>query len=82
MKKKLFGIAIVAMIAVAAAWNVNENKSEVTLSDIALDNVEALARRESGSDCITANCYWREQEWCEYTCNGILYSSSHMINKH
>ncbi|WP_102407837.1 NVEALA domain-containing protein [Parabacteroides bouchesdurhonensis] len=46
MKKKLFGIAIVAMIAVATVWNVNENKNEVTLSDVALDNVEALASGE------------------------------------
>ncbi|RHJ93058.1 NVEALA domain-containing protein [Parabacteroides bouchesdurhonensis] len=53
MKKKLFGIAIVAMIAVAAAWNMNENKNEVTLSDVALDNVEALAEGESSGDFTT-----------------------------
>ena len=46
MKKKLFGIAIVAMIAIATAWNVNENKNEITLSDLTLDNVEALASGE------------------------------------
>lgn len=48
MKKKLFGIAIVAIVAAGAAWNVNENKNEVSLSDLALENVEALAGGEQG----------------------------------
>lgn len=48
MKKKLFGIAIVAIVAVGAAWNVNENKNEVTISNLVLANMEALANGESG----------------------------------
>ncbi|WP_262497548.1 hypothetical protein [Parabacteroides bouchesdurhonensis] len=31
MKKKLFSIATIAIIAVAAAWNFNENKNDVTI---------------------------------------------------
>ena len=48
MKKKLFGIIMVAMVAVAAAWNINKNNNEVSLSDLALENVEALAGGEQG----------------------------------
>jgi hypothetical protein len=47
MKKKIMSIAFVAAIAVAAAWNFNQSsKAEVELSDIALENVEALADGE------------------------------------
>ena len=49
MKKKLFAITVVAMLTVAAAWNVNIGKSGITLSEVTLDNVEALARGEG--DC-------------------------------
>ena len=35
-------------MAVGAAWNVNENKNEVSLTDLTLSNVEALARGEGG----------------------------------
>lgn len=55
MKKKLFGIIIIAMVAVAAAWNVCENKNEVSLTDLALSNVEALANEEWGGG---SYCQW------------------------
>lgn len=48
MKKKLFSIIIVAAVAAAAAWNYNQSSNEVTLSDVALSNVEALAGGENG----------------------------------
>lgn len=70
MKKKLFGIIMVAMVAVAAAWNVCENKNEVSLTDLALSNVEALASEEGGwADCSYYGCIiaWN------YTCT--VYSS-------
>lgn len=44
MRKKFFGIAIVAAIAVTTGWNMNEN--EIKLSDIAFENIEALAYYE------------------------------------
>lgn len=47
MKKNIFGVALIAAMAVAAGWNFNQSKNEVNLSDLALTNVEALASGES-----------------------------------
>ena len=49
MGKKFFGVIAFAAIAAVAGWNYQQNKNEVQLSDLALENVEALARREGGS---------------------------------
>ena len=38
MGKKFFGVIAFAAIAVAAGWNYQQNKQEVELSDLALDN--------------------------------------------
>ncbi len=50
MGKKFFGVIAFAAIAVAAGWNYQQNKQEVELSDLALDNVEALARGEGAGE--------------------------------
>lgn len=42
MGKKIIGVIAFAAIA-AAGWNYQQNKNEVQLSDLALENVEALA---------------------------------------
>ena len=81
MKKKILSIAVVAAVAVAAAWGFNQSKNEMALSDVALSNVEALAGGEDASDCIIANCYWNSYNTCDYTCNGTSYRSSNMENK-
>ena len=49
MGKKIFGVISFAAIAAVAGWNYQQNKQNVELSDLALENVEALARREGGS---------------------------------
>ena len=51
MKKILFSVAVIATVAIAG-WNYQQNK-EVDLSDLAMENVEALANGESESnlDC-------------------------------
>ena len=49
--KKLFGIIAIAAIAAAAGWNFIQSQDEVELSDLALANVEALARNENPFDC-------------------------------
>lgn len=54
MGKKFFGVIAFVAIAAAAGWNYQQNTNEVELSDLALDNVEALASGEDGS-----NCKWR-----------------------
>lgn len=53
MKKKIFGVALIAAMAVAAGWNFNQSKNEVELSDLALANVEALASNEGSYICRT-----------------------------
>lgn len=50
MGKKMIGIIAFAAIAVAAGWNYQQNTNEVKLSDLALANIEALARDESGKN--------------------------------
>ena len=44
MKKILFSVAVIATVAIAG-WNYQQNK-EVELSDLAMENVEALAQGE------------------------------------
>lgn len=43
MKKKFFGIFIVAIVVTVAGYNVHISKNETKLSDLALANVEAFA---------------------------------------
>lgn len=45
MKKALYAVAVIATVAIAG-WNYQQNK-EVELSDLAMENVEALASGES-----------------------------------
>ncbi|WP_455628554.1 NVEALA domain-containing protein [Parabacteroides chinchillae] len=71
MKKKLLSVVAVAMIAVAAAWNVNENKNEITLSDLTLDNVEALAAREVGDGTFQDYAIRVPKPEGGYSCSGI-----------
>lgn len=49
MKKKLISAAFVVAIALAAGYNVYNLQNKEALSDLALDNVEALANEESGT---------------------------------
>lgn len=51
MRKKIFGVVVMAAIAAAANWSFNQSKNEVVLTDLALANVEALARGENPFDC-------------------------------
>ena len=49
MKKKvLYAVACVALAAVTG-WNYQQSKQNIELSDLALENVEALASGEGGS---------------------------------
>ena len=36
MRKKILGIAVMAVVAVAAAWNINQSENEIKLSDFCL----------------------------------------------
>lgn len=43
MKKKLFGIIVVTVVAIVAGYNVYLSQNETKLSDLVLANVEAFA---------------------------------------
>ena len=47
MKKKIMGAIAFVAIAVAAGWNVQQNNNKVEMSDLTLENIEALASGES-----------------------------------
>ena len=74
MKKKILGAAIIAAMAVAAGWNFNQSKKEVELSDLALANVEALARGEAGPDWGHTKLVYKPKACCEdnpyHSCSG------------
>ena len=55
MGKKIIGVIAFAAIA-AAGWNYQQNKNEVQLSDLALENVEALAWDENKSNYHLFTC--------------------------
>ena len=71
MKKRILGLMAIVVIAAVAAWNVYENqsKNEMALSDVALENVEALGQEinpECPNGCLaqcSIGCYcygWHE----------------------
>ncbi|WP_455623322.1 NVEALA domain-containing protein [Parabacteroides sp.] len=48
MKKRIIGIAVMAAVALTTGWNINQSENDIKLSDLALDNLEALASGEGG----------------------------------
>jgi hypothetical protein len=62
MKKKISSIVFVAAIAVSATWNFTQNQKEAALSDVVLENVEALASGEAGGAC--SNCSFNAYTIC------------------
>ncbi len=48
MSKKFFATLIVAVVATFAGYNIYQSQRTVTMSDLALANVEALAWRKIG----------------------------------
>jgi hypothetical protein len=58
--KKIIYCTIVAVITIAAGWNINQNRNEVALSDIALDNIEALANETIPTPGICTKKFWTE----------------------
>lgn len=79
MGTKILGVIAFVAIAAAAGWNYQQNTNEVQLSDLALENAEALARGESGTDycddfttmrCMTSGTVWMDM----YHINQIIKS--------
>lgn len=50
MIKKTFAVMAIAAIAVVAGWSYQQSNSEVTLSDLASENLEALADKRPNAD--------------------------------
>lgn len=73
MKKKFFGVVIIAAIALAAGWNFNQSKHEMFLSDLALANVEALAYGEESTmpECVSIGCRFNPSWDCFGFSNGV-----------
>jgi hypothetical protein len=70
MKKKMLGIIAFAAIAAVAGWNYNQNMNNVNLSDLALENVEALASGEGGGACDgCSDIGWGTSKILECDCN-------------
>ena len=58
--KKLIRMTLVTAFAFAAGYSVYQSQKEVTLSDLALENVEALA----GSEISTRDCKYDPHQAC------------------
>lgn len=68
MKKNIIKAAFVAAFALVAGYGVYTAKTQVNLSDIALDNVEALAAGETSEEFYEkTGC---EAVWDNVTCRG------------
>ncbi len=66
MKKKLFGMIVVAVVAIVAGYNVYLSQNETKLSDLVLANVEALADPGEGSGQPDVNdCISDDEHICE-----------------
>lgn len=71
MGKKFFGVIAFVAIAAAAGWNYQQNTNEVELSDLALDNVEALAWGELSDGYAYRDC---NNEWSGGMSGDMHYS--------
>lgn len=76
-KKKILSIIVIAAFAAVMAFNVNLGSSKNSLADIALTNIEALAKTDDvvitcdrdGGQCWGEDyfgCYWtgKMEDWC------------------
>ena len=74
MKKYILSIAVIATAAIAG-WNYQQNQESIELSDLALDNVEALAEWEIeiGVPCayVPITCYTIDDEFGHTVIEGV-----------
>ena len=76
MKKKVFTIIGLVAIGAATAFNANIGlRGSDSLSDLALANIEALAKAEVDLDCVIQQVRYLYSDGCYYTllmCNDGL----------
>ena len=65
MKSKMIKIAFVAAIVLVVGINVFNAQKPEALSDVAMENVEALAGDENGY--VDLPCVYLKDEYCTYT---------------
>lgn len=82
--KRIIGIILVIVAAATGVWNFNQTQNEMELSDLALANVEALARGENGNGSMNQEyvcrkcgatfegCFWctEDPNYCNCTASG------------
>jgi len=56
MLKKIFSIALVVVITLTASFTLEQEKKDVSLSDVMLNNVEALANESGTGSNVTVTC--------------------------
>jgi hypothetical protein len=76
MKKKFFAAFVVAVVAAIAGYNMSQGQDDVQLTDVQMENVEALANVPTmcpngchsngpGCSCNGFHAKWREHVWPE-----------------
>ena len=64
MKKLKLKIAMVAVVAAVAGYVTYQNQAKEVMSELALANVEALARGEGGGEC--SGCIQNSLYFCKF----------------
>ncbi|MDR1896347.1 MAG: NVEALA domain-containing protein [Prevotellaceae bacterium] len=76
MNKKIIGAVIVTAVICVSGWNISRSMNETTLSDMALENVEALAQ-ESGTTSYQTMGYCGFWFWTmDYKCTSTPTAES------
>lgn len=61
MKKKIFSVVAAVAVVAAAGWSYQQSKQYDGMSDLAMENVEALATGESDYNQKIWERYYREE---------------------
>lgn len=62
--KKIMKIAIVAIVATVAGYGIYDNQMKTRMSELTLENVEALAAWESTDEC--SGCIKNSLSFCKF----------------
>ncbi len=75
MKKKIFSIVAAVAVVAAAGWSYQQSKQYEGMSELALANVEALARGEHGPDWDKHKLVYEPRACCKQDpyldCSGV-----------
>lgn len=74
MRKKILGVLVVTMVSIVAGYNVYISRHDIKLSDLALNNVEALA---GDTEWGTYHCRMSPWTW---ECKNTVYGTGCYCN--